>query len=104
MRVSNCLFILTPGPETRGIHGAIKYLRLRNASSDRANLEINVRTRGGMVLIEEREKSPAAKTPQRDQGHGFPRLKNKQKVKDDGFIYNGSHNNSKMGMMKKSLQ
>lgn len=62
MWVSNCLFNLTPGLEIRGICGTIKCLRSQNASSDRANLEIIVTTHGGMVIIGEREKSPAAKT------------------------------------------
>lgn len=107
MRVSNCLFILTPGLEPREIRGTIKYLRSRNASSDRANLEIIVRPRGGMVLIEEREKSPAAKNPQRDQGHGFPLRKSAEKsgliINKFIYIYNGSHRDSKMGMMRKKL-
>lgn len=59
-------------------------------SSERANLEIIVRTRGGMVLIEERERSHQQQKPLRGTKVMVFLLENKQKVKDGGFIYNGT--------------
>jgi hypothetical protein len=54
--------------------------RLRNTSPDRANLEIIVRTHRGLVVIGERGKSPAAKTPLWSQIRDFFfTLENKQK-------------------------